>query len=397
MDTQRKDIGKNLRALRRRLGLTQAVFGERYGYSARQIQTYERGEAAIPVDLLLALRAQGYPLETLLGEQPPQSGQPGLPSTDLYQLVAHWFPGLVALFDAELRFVELTGEEALAPTGWARTDLVGKTIFEVLTEDELAAFAERYRAVFRGEPWSGEVAWHGRYWQVRLLPARVDPQGQVQLGMQLALDITESKQQEAALRQQEQIYRAVTELATDLTWVWQVDAKGQFQLIKESPGFLHLMGWAEEESQPAAVPPCGQVVSDDLPYVRTLMARTLANEEVAGEVGFYTSTGAVKRLSLVARPLWDPQQQRVTLVVVAGYALPEPPEEQTVHTALEHLGLGEVHGQTLQQLVKALTVVAEEQRRALARARHTLQQARHRRGAVAPPRPPGLLPTPKKG
>ena len=45
-----------------------AYFGQSFGgFSARQIGNYESGENEIPLELLLAIRAKGYPLEVILG------------------------------------------------------------------------------------------------------------------------------------------------------------------------------------------------------------------------------------------------------------------------------------------------------------------------------------------
>jgi len=64
----KRHIGARLRALRKQLDLTQAEFGQQFGgYNQRQIFSYETGEADIPITLLLAIHARGYPLEEVLG------------------------------------------------------------------------------------------------------------------------------------------------------------------------------------------------------------------------------------------------------------------------------------------------------------------------------------------
>ena len=64
------DIAGNLRKLRESLGLTQQMFGLTFGsYTRRQINAYESGESAIPIDLLLEIRDKGYPIETVIGAQ----------------------------------------------------------------------------------------------------------------------------------------------------------------------------------------------------------------------------------------------------------------------------------------------------------------------------------------
>src|SRR5215472_1854376 len=66
----KSDIAANLRKFRKNLGLSQQTFGLTFGsYTRRQINAYESGESAIPIDLLLEIRDKGYTIETLIGAQ----------------------------------------------------------------------------------------------------------------------------------------------------------------------------------------------------------------------------------------------------------------------------------------------------------------------------------------
>jgi len=48
--------------------MTQQEFGQHFGdYDQKQISSYERGQVELPPALLLNIRAQGYPLEAILG------------------------------------------------------------------------------------------------------------------------------------------------------------------------------------------------------------------------------------------------------------------------------------------------------------------------------------------
>jgi hypothetical protein len=65
-----KHIAANLREFRTNLALSQHTFGVTFGgYTRRQINAYESGESAIPVDLLLEIRDKGYPIEAVIGSQ----------------------------------------------------------------------------------------------------------------------------------------------------------------------------------------------------------------------------------------------------------------------------------------------------------------------------------------
>jgi PAS domain S-box-containing protein len=70
-----KDMPERLRKFRESLRMTQVEFGRLFAgasgpYNARQISSYETGDAVIPTELLLAIRAKGYPLEGVLGATP---------------------------------------------------------------------------------------------------------------------------------------------------------------------------------------------------------------------------------------------------------------------------------------------------------------------------------------
>jgi PAS domain S-box-containing protein len=64
-----KEVGRRLQRFRESLKLTQAEFGTQFGgYNQQQISNYEIGRVELPLELLLTMRAQGYPLEVVLGE-----------------------------------------------------------------------------------------------------------------------------------------------------------------------------------------------------------------------------------------------------------------------------------------------------------------------------------------
>lgn len=64
----KQDMPARLREFRRTLRVSQAEFGKTFGgYSQSQISAYENGEVDISLGLILAIRAQGYPIEAVLG------------------------------------------------------------------------------------------------------------------------------------------------------------------------------------------------------------------------------------------------------------------------------------------------------------------------------------------
>jgi len=68
---QPEEMPERLRRFRESLGMTQPQFGREFGgYNQRQMSSYETGQNDVPLELLLAIRSKGYPLEAILGESP---------------------------------------------------------------------------------------------------------------------------------------------------------------------------------------------------------------------------------------------------------------------------------------------------------------------------------------
>lgn len=70
-----EEMPERLRKFRERLGMTQTEFGRQFAgvhgpYNARQISSYETGDAVIPIELVLAIRAKGFAAEGVLGVGP---------------------------------------------------------------------------------------------------------------------------------------------------------------------------------------------------------------------------------------------------------------------------------------------------------------------------------------
>jgi transcriptional regulator with XRE-family HTH domain len=64
-----KELGPRLQYFRESLKLTQAEFAARFGtFNQQQISNYETGRIDVPLELLLGIRDQGYPLDVVLGE-----------------------------------------------------------------------------------------------------------------------------------------------------------------------------------------------------------------------------------------------------------------------------------------------------------------------------------------
>src|SRR5207245_8091827 len=135
----------------------------------------------------------------------------------LYRTVASNIPsGAVGLFDRELRYVVLDGAGVLDAAGVSKEALVGKTIGEVLPADTWALLEPLCRSALEGRTANGEVPSRGRTYFIHTLPIPGE-NGEVSMGMVMALDITARKPAEEVVRgMHEDLERRVAERTAEL-------------------------------------------------------------------------------------------------------------------------------------------------------------------------------------
>jgi PAS domain S-box-containing protein len=155
-----------------------------------------------------------------------------------YRMLASHFPnGVVLLFDRNLRFVLADGT-GLGELGLSKTEVEGKTIWEVLPPETCELVEPFYRAALEGKASVAEVHLANQVYLAHYLPVQAEDE-QFAAGLVMTQNITERKQAEADLRESEERFRQIAETIHEVFWVTDVDFA---QLFYISPAYEKIWG-----------------------------------------------------------------------------------------------------------------------------------------------------------
>ncbi len=225
-------------------------------------------------------------------------------SEALYRAIARSMPdAAVTLVNPELRILVAEGA-LLARIGLRQENLEGRTVREVFANERNREVQEEcFRQALQGIASSCEQEYDGRVVWSQFVPLR-DDNGRVTSALNLAIDITERKRSEEALRESEEQYRAFFELA--LVGIAQVDpATGR--LLQVNARFCEITGYSREELLRITVRELTHPLdrkTDWEAFTRMLRGET---PEYNAEKRYIRKDGRLIWVHVVARAVRDPQ------------------------------------------------------------------------------------------
>lgn len=167
-------------------------------------------------------------------------------SADAVSAMLEHLPDVTVLtIDTEFRYRTAAGS-GLGLAGWDPSQLIGRTIDEVVGADAAAPLAARYRAALAGEPQHFRHAGMRRAERVHdvdVLPLRGDESGLVTGAIVVARDVTDELRTLEALRHNEERLRHLADLSADMQALY--DADGTY--LEVSRASRVLFGWEPEE------------------------------------------------------------------------------------------------------------------------------------------------------
>jgi two-component system cell cycle sensor histidine kinase/response regulator CckA len=278
------------------------------------------------------------------------SGQAPSPLPGLERLVAQ-LPALLWTTDTDLRFTSSDGM-GLRGLGLTPGEVVGRSLYEYFdtTDRSHPAIANHIRAL-DGEQVAFEMEFADRWFITHVLPLRA-PDGRIVGTIGLAVDVTDSKRMERALRQSEAHYRALVEHAP--VGIYRASVEGRFLTVNQA--LATMLGYESVEALLALE--IGRDLYVDPVMRLRLMERYATADHVAGEdVEWRRKDGARITVRLSGRPVRDLRGRIECWEMVAEDVTERRRLEAQLRTAQKMEALGLVTGGVAHDFNNLLTTI----------------------------------------
>jgi PAS domain S-box-containing protein len=218
----------------------------------------------------------------------------------------------IFISDLDGRFVEVNAE-ACRLTGLSADRLIGMTIQELTSPEEMAALELRMEEVPLGSIHRFERSLHrtdGVDVEIEVTTSAVADRI-----IAVARDVTAKKENERALEQREELFRAVSEMTSDYAIAFRVEPDGGITTDWATGAYEEVTGYRVDEVVPggwqAAVHP------DDVPALAATMKHYLSEGgSWSSEFRIITKTGESKRVRSWTRAVRD-ETGRITRLIGA--------------------------------------------------------------------------------
>jgi PAS domain S-box-containing protein len=238
-------------------------------------------------------------------------------SEKLYQTLVTNLPDTaVYLFDHDLCFL-LAGGAALERSGLSREQVEGKTLYDIAPPQSLEILEPHYRAALDGRESNFELPARDRIYDVHILPVR-NGNSKVYAGLVVSLDITERKQAEERLRENEERYRIISGMMSDYVYASRLLPGDDYNTEVEwvAGALTHITGFTQQEARSGMR--WDQLVHpDDWPIVEKRRQALLAGRQDTSEFRMTGKHGRTYWLRTYTYPLWDEREGRVVSLYAA--------------------------------------------------------------------------------
>lgn len=163
-----------------------------------------------------------------------------------FRLAAARLPMVMWTTDTDLRFTWGLGAALGALHLDART-FAGRSVADFFPGDgDESSPVAHHRRALAGEPARYEFEWLGRWFDVHLEPLR-SPEGTVTGVIGVAVDFTERKKAEDALRRSEDRFQLLGRATSDMAWDWDLETDS----IWRNENLRTVFGYSAEDMEPA--------------------------------------------------------------------------------------------------------------------------------------------------